>query len=274
MGLKIIVSMTTTAHRVKFLNHTLKSLLAQTISPDSIELNIPYKYERADLDPVDIDAVPYGFSVYRCKDYGPATKLLPTLQRYKDKDVIIIYCDDDRTYDPSWIERLLIVHEKHGKCCVADEMFDIPYYINQERIKKTPLYRLKRVFTLGLWQPRKVNYAQSVIVEGFGGVLVRPYFFDQTVFAVPKQFFPVDDIWFSAKLAERKIPIKFSGRRLSEKSQPVIINNLDVGRAAGSLTTTLFDGDSRRTLDLTAMIYAINQLGVWKEWSSYLENSK
>ena len=86
--------MTTTANRIAFLKQTLASIHAQTIQADAIELNIPNSYARADLEPVDTNDIPKGFNIYRCDDYGPATKLLPTLQRYRDNNVVIIYCDD------------------------------------------------------------------------------------------------------------------------------------------------------------------------------------
>ena len=170
-------------------------------------------------------------------------ELLPTLLRYKDDNVVIIYCDDDRIYAPNWIERLLSVHKANNECCVGDELYDIPYYVNSITIKKSVGYRLKRIFSFGLWNPRKRNYKKAAILEGYGGVLVRPEFFDHSVFELPDQFFPVDDIWLSAKLAERKIPIKYSNRKVSEKSQPSSAMTKILARH--SLTVTQFGGKSR-----------------------------
>ena len=123
---KIIVSLTTTSNRVPYLEDTLSSIQAQSIKPSSIELNIPTSYKRPDLQPVDVSSIPEGFTIFDCDDFGPATKLLPTLKRYKNNDVLIIYCDDDRIYAPNWIERLVTIHEANGDCCVSDELFDIP----------------------------------------------------------------------------------------------------------------------------------------------------
>ena len=267
----IIVSMTTTAKRTPFLERTLSSIQCQTVKPSSIQINIPSSYLRPELETVDVDSIPDGFTIFRCDDYGPATKLLPTLKRYEQQDVVIIYCDDDRIYAPNWIERLLTVHEENGGCCVGDEMYDIPSYVNSLSMAKTTAYRLNRILSLGMWSPRKRNTARGVILEGYGGVLVRPSFFDETVFNMPKEFFPVDDIWFSAKLAERGIPIKYSGRKPAEKSHPVIVNGADVGRMDGSLTTATFDGRARAELDINAMRYAVKNLGVWGEWEKHLQ---
>lgn len=267
----IIVSMTTTANRAPFLQQTLNSILAQTVQPNSLELNIPHTYKRHDLEPVDIKTIPAGFSIFRCEDYGPATKLLPTLQRYAEQDVIIIYCDDDRVYKSDWIERLVKIHDNNDGCCVADEMFDIPYFVNQITIKKSYFYRLKRALSLGFWNPRKINYSRAVIAEGFGGVLVKPEFFDELIFKIPNEFFFHDDIWFSAKLAERKIPIKFSDRKYTDKSIEVIIDNVDIGREKGSLTTAIIDGQTRTDISLNTIRFAIERLGVWQKYSKYLQ---
>jgi len=267
---KIIVSLTTTSNRVPYLKETLSSIQAQSIKPYSIELNIPSSYKRTDLQPVDISSIPEGFNIFDCDDFGPATKLLPTLERYKKNDVLIIYCDDDRIYAPNWIERLVTIHKANGECCVADELYDIPYYVNALRIKKTYGYRLKRIASLGLWRPRKRNTTKGVILEGYGGVIVKPSFFDRTVFDIPKEFFHVDDIWFSAKLAQRGVTLKYSGRVPHDRSRPVIANGSDVGRMEGSLTLTGFSGQSRADLDLNAMRYAMENLGVWNEWKKYL----
>lgn len=270
MKTKIVVSMTTTANRAPFLQQTLNSILAQTIQPDSIELNIPHSYKRHDLEPVDIKTIPAGFIIFRCEDYGPATKLLPTLQRYEQQDVIIIYCDDDRIYKSDWIERLLKVHKNNANCCVADEMFDIPYFSNQHLMKRSSLYRLKRVLSLGLWRPKKKKMSYAVIAEGFGGVLVKPQFFDNSVFNIPNEFFLVDDIWFSAKLAERKIPIKFTKRRHSDKSEEVVVDGVYIGREDGALFSTSIEGKRRADLNLIAIRFAVENLGIWKKWRKYL----
>lgn len=263
--------MTTTARTTGLLSQTLASIQAQTITPQAIEINVPSAYKRPDLQTVDINSIPEGFTIFTCDDYGPATKLLPTLRRYQSSDIAIIYCDDDRIYSPNWIERLLEKHESNGGCCVADEVYDIPYYVNSLTINKSAAYKIKRLLSLGLWAPRKRNTARGVILEGYGGVLVRPDFFDQTVFDIPREFFPVDDIWFSAKIAQRGIKIKHSGRATKEKSGPVIFDHCDVGRVESSLSTATFWGQTRDDLNINAMRYAVKNLGVWGEWEQHLE---
>ena len=94
MPQKIIVSLTTTPQRIKYLDKTLEIIKAQSLQPDSIELNLPNEYRRANFGAVNIDLIPAGYAIFRCDDYGPATKLIPTLERYANTDTLIIFCDD------------------------------------------------------------------------------------------------------------------------------------------------------------------------------------
>jgi hypothetical protein len=47
-----------------------------------------------------------GITVNRCDDFGPLTKLVPTLQQEHDPDTIIITVDDDQVYEPTLVRHL------------------------------------------------------------------------------------------------------------------------------------------------------------------------
>lgn len=51
--------------------------------------------------------------IFRCDDYGPPTKIIPTLLRVNDPETYIIVFDDDHEYDKNTIEAHLIKHEKY-----------------------------------------------------------------------------------------------------------------------------------------------------------------
>jgi len=258
---KIIVSLTTIPSRVKFLRNTLKSIEKQSIKPFSIELNIPYTYRRSDIGDIDLTQIPEGFNIHRCEDFGPATKLIPTLERHVSDDTLIIYCDDDRIYDKDWIKRLVRTYNKHKNYCIYEEGSELVNHC--QRLKKNWLYRCKRFLSLSLWKPTKKTH-NADIVEGFGGVLVTPDMFDSTVSLIPECFFYVDDIWFSAKLAQSGIKTKWTGNT-GQTSRPVIENGTDIGRLAGSLSIAKFDGKKRKQLDLTAITYATEYMHVWND---------
>ncbi|EBA03194.1 hypothetical protein RB2150_17619 [Rhodobacterales bacterium HTCC2150] len=259
---KIVVCLTTIPSRVKYLERTLKSIQNQSLKPSSIELNIPHKYRRSDIGQIELASIPEAFDIYRCEDFGPATKLIPTLERYRSSDTLIIYCDDDRIYHKDWIKRLISTHQANPGCCIFESGADLSYHWHQAN--KNWLYRLKRLASLGLWKPKNKMH-DADIVEGYGGVLVTSQMFDSSVRQIPDCFTFVDDIWFSAKLAQAGIETKWSGVLDHEVSQAVTENGDDIGRLNGSLTVTEFNGRGRKKLDSFAICFAIKNLGVWRQ---------
>jgi hypothetical protein len=62
--------------------------------------------------------------------------------------------------------------------------------------------------SLGKWKPSKGTSSGYVdILEGWGGVLVRPEFFDKISFEIPELLWTVDDVWLSGCLERREVPI-------------------------------------------------------------------
>lgn len=57
------------------------------------------------------------------------------------------------------------------------------------------------------WMIYRQDCGYADIAEGYGGVLVKPSFFDEFAFDTPPVFWAVDDIWLSGCLAIKKIPI-------------------------------------------------------------------
>lgn len=267
---KIIVSLTTIPSRVGFLHQTINSLRAQTIQPDSIELNIPDVYKKRSLGSMDFSLLPNDISIIRCEDFGPATKLLPTLQRYSGKNVCIIYCDDDRIYDKGLIERLLTCHDKFPNSAIADEVVEIKSRYFAKVYRKNFAYRLRRFLSGGRWKPSRNNPFKGQIAEGFGGVLVKPSFFTERVFNIDEEFMMVDDIWFSAMLAHNNVGVKFSGRKPSEKSKDVIADGETLGRRSDSLVKSVFDDMGRNDLDWRAIETASRRYAIWEDALSEL----
>ncbi len=99
--MKFCVSLTTIPSRIKNVYKTIENLNNQTIKPDKIFLNIPIEYKRFKNDKVsenDISELKkLNIEVTRCKDYGPATKLMGSLDKIKNYDCVILI-DDDHLY--------------------------------------------------------------------------------------------------------------------------------------------------------------------------------
>jgi hypothetical protein len=95
--MRIVGSMTTIPERISKIKKVIQSILNQTRKLDLLYLNIPYiskkglKYKI----PYYLQDKEY-IKINRCEDYGPITKLLPTLDVETDPETYIITFDDDR----------------------------------------------------------------------------------------------------------------------------------------------------------------------------------
>jgi len=103
----IYVSISTIPPRIKNLEKSVKSILSQTLKPDKIFINIPYKYKRF-KEIISVDQIPNfkdtSIEVTRCEDSGPGTKLLGSLDKMK-KDSLVILADDDNIYENYMVEK-------------------------------------------------------------------------------------------------------------------------------------------------------------------------
>ena len=103
----IYISLTVVPSRIQNLNKTVNSLLKQTLKPDKVFINIPFKYKRFS-EVIDDNQIPkFNDSIVemtRCEDCGPGTKLLGSLNK-TSKDSLIILADDDNVYEDYMIEK-------------------------------------------------------------------------------------------------------------------------------------------------------------------------
>jgi len=210
----VIVTLTTLPSRVDRIELTLKSLLRQTVSPRAIRLNVPRASRR--------EQVPYtiperlrtlrSVTVVECEDYGPSTKLIPSLLEAAPDDRLLVV-DDDRIYQPSFIEQMVDLSDRHPDVAVAASGWDAPADLTD---RPSTL-----VATLAGRAPApikctRVRGARDVdVMQGLAGYLVKPRFFDRTSVAdythAPNAAFFVDDVWISAHCRARKVV--FQGRR-------------------------------------------------------------
>lgn len=204
--MKYVASLTTIPSRIEFLYLTLDSLANQTHRFDKIYVCIPHESKRFGKTYVLPDSLTTrtDIEIIRCQDYGPATKVLGLLAAKLPEitpDTKIFFCDDDRIYDSKRAEQFYTASEEYPEYTIC--MASTPYW--KFFIDNTIYdYNSDKDYPAGRHQIRD-GYMD--IFEGFGGVLVKPRFFDQDVFTVPKEFFVVDDIWLSGH-------IKKTGRKI------------------------------------------------------------
>ena len=110
----IYVSTSTIPQRIKNLDKSIKSLLNQSKKPDKIFINIPFKYRRFN-ETIKDDEIPKFDSgvveITRCEDFGPATKLLGSLDKLEKNSLIILF-DDDHVYENYMVEKFSYFYSK------------------------------------------------------------------------------------------------------------------------------------------------------------------
>lgn len=195
---RVVISLTTTPYRIDKIQATLDSLLAQSIPAAKIYLNIPYKLHRDNVDyvlPAWLQSYP-GITIQRTQDFGPITKLIPTLQQENDPDTIIITVDDD------------VVYPRH----VLRDLVD--YAVQHPQVVVTPLnvqFTVGADYVLHITDHKFKHAAKTNLIVGAAGVAYRRGFFDSTFadyFAtLPEQCFLCDDLVLSMFLAHQHIDI-------------------------------------------------------------------
>ncbi len=215
-----IITLSSIPPRFHLLGATLNSLLAQRLPAQEVLLYIPRSYRRfADWDGT-LPEVPPGVTIRRCAaDLGPATKILPATRDFAGADVDLLFCDDDKIYDPDWHARLKRAAAARPGTCIVEAGENLPDIADAARApdrlprarrwgRKPLAYRIRRV--LSLFTVKAPMYANSGFVDllsGHGGVLVRPEWFDAAAFEIPDILWTVDDPWLSGHLERRGIPI-------------------------------------------------------------------
>ncbi len=205
----IIVTFTTVPSRIAQIKPTIISLLQQTHRPSIIELNLAIEPQKNDGDwsiPLWLESLTSVSINWLDYDYGPASKLIPTLERHQNEDCLIIVVDDDMIYPKDLIENFYKADQQSrgGKVfCASGHLITKNHHFFE-----SPSGR--RI---------KLGRRRVAIIEGCGGYSVRPKHFNIEILKslndAPNNAMRMDDIWFSGHLSRRGIEkIKIAtGRR-------------------------------------------------------------
>ncbi|WP_292288356.1 glycosyltransferase family 2 protein [Marivita sp.] len=223
-----LITLSSIPPRFGLIGPTLEALVAQK-GIDGVELYLPRRYRRFPDWDGTLPRVPQGVTIHRTDtDYGPATKVLCAVKRHQADNLRLLFCDDDRDYRPGWARDLLTVADRYPDRAVALAGWDIAG-LTTRSIFAAPRYRrrsrswdmayrvarLRQVMSgqvkarLAQKPPRRIiaQAGFADMLEGYGGVVVRPDFFDDAAFDIPDQAFHVDDVWLSGALARKGIGI-------------------------------------------------------------------
>lgn len=211
-----IVSLTSIPSRLPYIGETLKSLMLQTCAPARIVLNLP-SFSRREQRPYDVPAFVRGLKAVElvsCEDWGPATKLIPSLQRYARSQPIVAV-DDDRIYPSNLVADLDDAVARYPDCALGFSGWRVP-----DDLTDRPTTLWANLFKLAPAPVRATRLRAPVatdILQGMSGYLVRPSFFDLAALidyvGAPEGAFFVDDVWISGHCRAPKLVIP--ARRLN-----------------------------------------------------------
>ncbi|SFR32341.1 hypothetical protein SAMN04488005_0292 [Yoonia tamlensis] len=279
--MSLIVSLSTIPPRFSDLQPALEGLLRQTAPVDEIRLYIPKAYRRFPDWDGQLPDVPKGINIIQPEeDIGPATKALFAARELAGTDADLIYCDDDRIYHPRWIEQMIaargprsdiavttsalgqahragiLAPSRHGPPPVRARFTDFTQAHMWALLKR----KLRQLLT-GHIVPKPnglLRYAKPGFVhvaEGFGAVLVKPDFFDETMFDIPPVLWSVDDIWLSGHLERKGIGILCA----SGFAIPPTTGAHD----QAALASNVFDGADRSEANAACVKYMQETYGIW-----------
>jgi hypothetical protein len=276
-----VITLSTIPPRFAQIGPTLLSLLKQKARPEAVELYIPQSYRRFPQWGGALPAVPEGVTIIRVEeDLGPATKVLPAARAWRGQEVELIYGDDDRVFSPHWTATCLALRKDHPTTAICGGGFSIEERYGYRFAEKpmpravpaadprdqlaVHLHSLLRSVALRRnpgpkLKPQIRRFAQSGytdIAEGYGGVMVRPDFFDDAAFVIPPVLWAVDDVWLSGTLARRGIPI-WADKALYKVSE-IVDTSLHY-----PLHKAVLDGASREEANRACIDYMRERYGIW-----------
>jgi len=230
----VIVGLTTIPSRLPFLVPTLKSLLLQNVPPWKILLHLPKHSRRERIEytvPEELEGLEV-IQIVRCPDWGPATKILPALLD-GDPDQRVVAVDDDRIYRRTLLEDLVTASEHDPDAAVG--FFGLIVPLDRVDRRKGLVGRTIEGLRYGrgvsLRGSRMRRALPVDILHGYGGVMVRPRFFDLDRLAdfegAPDAAWLEDDTWFAAHCRVPKLIVptrpgsfpRYFGRRVYRSSR-------------------------------------------------------
>ena len=117
--------MTTIPNRLKedSLKTVMEILINLSYKNYEIHFNIPFTNKKTEEDyeiPEWLEKLQSDkLKIFRTDDYGPITKILPTVLRVKDPNQLIITIDDDLEYMDGFIEYHLRKRQKYDDCAIG-----------------------------------------------------------------------------------------------------------------------------------------------------------
>jgi hypothetical protein len=238
---RVIASLSTVPDRIGNLDPTIRSLLRQTRPPDEIVLAIPefsVREQQPYVVPNYLTRLPRVRVLDCAEDWGPATKFIGAIQdelAAGRENTLIMVVDDDRLYPCDALETYLYYSEQLPDAALCFRGAAMPSTLDWDDAKM--------IYANDLRDPHPV-----AVITGCGSYLVRPRFFDQSLWdysGAPSVAFYIDDIWISAWLSRRGvkryvIPASARMRSVSRQRRTVSLNKIPGRQKLNNETIAFF----------------------------------
>jgi hypothetical protein len=270
----MILTLTSIPPRFRYLGRIFASIARQKKQPDGVELYLAREYRRFPGEKPSLPSLPEWVKVIETPiDYGPATKILPAAERWRGKQVDLLYCDDDQNYDPHWLSRFAKLRRTNTDDALCERGWHIEEISDLRREDvagprplRRPMdgrdlnYRLKRAGTLWLRKFKRHGFSRSGyldVAEGNGGVMVKPHWFDVRAFEIPDILWTVDDVWLSGML-------HLAGVRIWANHEGFIQNSFPEASKLLPLYQHLENGVDRREANNRCAAFFRDNFGIWR----------
>ena len=274
--MSLVVSLSSIPSRFSGLEPVLDSIAGQSAKIDEIRLYIPKKFRRFPDYDGSLPDVPKNVRIIQPEeDLGPASKVLFAAADLKGTDCDIIYCDDDMIYEADRFARILKERDGRFDHCVSTDFGPAHFEGGQVLATRHPVarmppkslsYRIRRGLQIlretatrrkgnKPFRYRVGQAGYTSIAKGFGGVLVRPEFFDDLFYDIPPVLWTVDDYWLSGHMERKGIPI-WTGAKFRIPVQAETY-------AVTALFNSVVDGSNRNQANDACVRYMQETYNIW-----------
>lgn len=203
---KIVISLTTVPSRLSSesehgIKKCIDSLVNQNYDNYEIHFNIPQKHKFLDQEYItpewlsNIEKI----TIFRTEDFGPLTKLLPTVQRLNNPEDIIITVDDDLIYHQDMVKEQVNNQNKWPEYCVG---YDGMRSRDDAGNFSTHFGDVRDYYFTSNYRNSKVD-----IIQHYKSVSYKRRFFeDDFISFVNENYSWADDILVSGYMAYKKRP--------------------------------------------------------------------
>ena len=238
---RMVISLTSLPSRLPHLSQTISHMLKQDTLPDKIYINLPLFSTREQIPYIIpdhitsyIDALePPQRSLITIlrppNDYGPATKLIPTLDVETSPDTIIVTIDDDVIYPSFYLSELKQAALRYPNAAIGFKGYQFPRATAQEKEEedddeeegmqglRSPASIFNESTFIYVESSNHTNDAYVDVLGGFLGVAYRSGFFNTYKLKDYQSYeqgaFYVDDDWIGGCLGESNIRKIVLGRK-------------------------------------------------------------